>query len=172
MGITLLLRTSLGSSEKKWETCAGRACSWSYHIPSSGISHSCECHRLDAYFNMNATPEWLTITYLWHKPWHNQYGTPQGNALGTHLAPPDMVHLHCWLPTWPILLSKTNLSDGFYQFHLTPSVSLSIAKPFLDLPGEPPLVAIPTRLPMEWTKSPPAFSAITDTVAYFINESI
>ena len=77
MGITLLLRTSLGSSEKKWETCAGRACSWSYHIPSSGISHSCECHRLDAYFNMNATPEWLTMTYLRHKPWHNQYGTPQ-----------------------------------------------------------------------------------------------
>ena len=34
-----------------------------------------------------------------------------------------------------VLLSKTDLSDGFYQFHLTPSGALSLATPFPNLPG-------------------------------------
>jgi hypothetical protein len=71
-----------------------------------------------------------------------------------------------------VLLSKTDLSDSFYQFHLTPSGALSLATPFPNLPGEPQLVAIPTVLPMGWTESPPAFFAVTETVADLVNESL
>ena len=48
-------------------------------------------------------------------------------------------------------MSKTDLSDGFYQFHLTPTIALSLATPFLNLPHEPKLVSIPTWLRMGWT---------------------
>ena len=72
----------------------------------------------------------------------------------------------------PVLLSKTDLSDGFYQIPLTPSGALKLAVPFPHLPGEPPLVAIPTRLPMGWTESPPAFSAFSETVADLINHDL
>jgi len=72
----------------------------------------------------------------------------------------------------PVLLSKTDLSDGFYQFHLTPTGALKLATPFPNLPSEPELVAIPTRLPMGWTESPPGFSAMTETVADVINSTL
>ena len=72
----------------------------------------------------------------------------------------------------PVQMSKTDLSDGFYQIPLTPSGALKLAVPFPNLPGEPPLVAIPTRLPMGWTESPPAFSAVTETVTDLINEAL
>ena len=71
-----------------------------------------------------------------------------------------------------VLLSKNELSDGFYQFHLKPLVSLSLKIPFTDPPGEPPLVAIPTRLPMVWTESPQIFSSINNTVEDLINKSL
>ena len=72
----------------------------------------------------------------------------------------------------PVLLSKTDLSDGFYQIPLTPTGALKLAVPFPHLPGEPPLVAIPTRLPMGWTESPSAFSAMTETIADLINQDL
>ena len=72
----------------------------------------------------------------------------------------------------PVLLSKTDLSDGFYQLHLSPSGALSLAMPFPSNPDEPPLVAIPTRLPMGWTESPPAFSAATETIADIANNML
>ena len=72
----------------------------------------------------------------------------------------------------PVYLSKTDLSDGFYQFHLTPTGSLSLATPFPNLPHEPKLVSIPTRLPMGWTDSPPWFSSGTETIADLVNESL
>jgi len=62
----------------------------------------------------------------------------------------------------PVLLSKTDMSNGFYQLHITPSGALKLAIPFPQAAGQPPLVAIPTRLPMGWTESPPAFSAPTE----------
>ena len=68
-------------------------------------------------------------------------------------------------------MSKTDLSDGFYQMHLTPTGALKLAVPFHH-EGKEPMVAIPTRLPMGWTESPPAFSAVTETVADLINESL
>ena len=71
----------------------------------------------------------------------------------------------------PVLMSKTDLSDGFYQLHLTPSSALKLAVPFDTAQGEPQ-VAIPTRLPMGWTESPPAFSAVTETIADMVNEKL
>ena len=71
----------------------------------------------------------------------------------------------------PVLMSKTDLSDGFYQLHLTPSGALKLAVPFSSPSGEMQ-VAIPTRLPMGWTESPPAFSAVTETIADLVNEKL
>ena len=71
----------------------------------------------------------------------------------------------------PVLMSKTDLSDGFYQMNLNPSGALKLAVPF-HLAGHEPMVAIPTRLPMGWTESPPAFSAVTETVADLVNEAL
>ena len=70
----------------------------------------------------------------------------------------------------PVLLSKTDLSDGFYQLHLNPSGALKLAVPF-DHRGQR-LVAIPTRLLMGWTESPPTFSAVTETIADVINHRL
>ena len=71
----------------------------------------------------------------------------------------------------PVLMSKTDLSDGFYQLHLTPSGALKLAVPFISPSGEMQ-VAIPTRLPMGWTESPPAFSAVTETIADLVNKKL
>ena len=68
----------------------------------------------------------------------------------------------------PVLLSKTDLSDGFYQLPLTPTGALKLAVPFRSSDQEP-LVAVPTRLPMGWTQSPPAFSSTTETIADLAN---
>jgi hypothetical protein len=69
----------------------------------------------------------------------------------------------------PVLLSKTDLADGFYRIPLTPMGALKLAVPFPHSPSEPKLLAIPTVLPMGWTESPPAFSAVTETIADIIN---
>jgi len=66
----------------------------------------------------------------------------------------------------PVLLFKTEFSDGFYQLHLTPSGALvKLAVPLLQASNEAPLIAVSTHLPMKWTESPPAFSVATETVA-------
>ena len=70
----------------------------------------------------------------------------------------------------PVMLSKTDLSDGFYQLHLSPSGALQLAMPFPSNHGESPLVAVLTRLPIDWTESPPAFSAATETIADITNQ--
>ena len=43
----------------------------------------------------------------------------------------------------PVLLSKTDLSDGFYQLHLTPTGALKLAVPFNSI-DDKQMVAIPT----------------------------
>ena len=70
----------------------------------------------------------------------------------------------------PVIFSKTDLSDGFYQLHLSPSGALQLAMPFPSNHGESPLVAVLTRLPIDWTESPPAFSAATETIADITNQ--
>ena len=69
-----------------------------------------------------------------------------------------------------VLLSKTDLSDGFYQLHLNPTGALKLAVPF-DHQGQR-FIAVPTRLPMGWTESPPVFSSVTETIADVINERL
>ena len=114
----------------------------------------------------------------------NDYTFSGVNPVTVKMAPPEAMQwgqtINCVL--WyiytadqrqrPVLLSKTDLSDGFYQIPLTLSGALKLAVPFPSLPGEPPLVAIPTKLPMGWTESLPAFSAATETVANLINYDI
>ena len=45
----------------------------------------------------------------------------------------------------PVLMSKTDLSDGFYQYQVTASGALMLATPFPSGPNEPPLVSIKNR---------------------------
>ena len=113
----------------------------------------------------------------------NDYTFSGVNPASLKLAPPEAMQWGQTLnrvlwyvhnaDSWhgPILLSKTNLSDGFYQLHLTPSSALKLAVPFDSVTGEP-MAAIPMRLPMGWTESPPAFSAVTETITDLVNESL
>lgn len=70
----------------------------------------------------------------------------------------------------PVLMSKTDLSDRFYQLPLTSSGALKLAVPF-NYQGQPYL-AVPMHLPMGWTESTPAFSAVTETIADLINANL
>jgi len=72
----------------------------------------------------------------------------------------------------PVLLSKMDPPDGFYQLLLMPSGALKLAVPFSQAANETPLITVSTRLPMGWTESPPAFSAATETVAGIINAEL
>ena len=69
----------------------------------------------------------------------------------------------------PVLLSKTDLSNSFYQTPLTPTGALKLAVPFESSDQEPLVGMVPMRLPMGWTQSPPAFSATTETIADLAN---
>jgi hypothetical protein len=69
----------------------------------------------------------------------------------------------------PVQFLKIDIADGFYRVWLrledVPKLAVSIPA----LPGEAPLVALPLALPMGWTQSPPAFCAITETIADVAN---
>ena len=71
----------------------------------------------------------------------------------------------------PVLLSKTDLADGFYQLPLTPTGALKLAVP-LQVGDGKRYLAVPTRLPMGWTESPPAFSAVTETISDLVNAQL
>ena len=113
----------------------------------------------------------------------NDYTFSGVNPSSTKLAPPEAMqwgrtfHRILWYihtadqRHGPVLMSKTDLSDGFYQLPLTPSGALKLAVPFSRANGESYL-AVPTRLPMGWTESPPAFSAVTETIADLINKRL
>ena len=68
-----------------------------------------------------------------------------------------------------VYLLKVDLADGYYRMQLDSQSSPKLAVVFPSLPGEPPLVAIPTRIPMGWKNSPPLFCAATETVADVTN---
>ena len=70
----------------------------------------------------------------------------------------------------PVYQNKTDLSDGFYRDDLAPDdcPKLGVVFPSRSKEEEP-LVAIPLVLPMGWSESPPAFSAITETIADVAN---
>ena len=68
-----------------------------------------------------------------------------------------------------VFLIKVDLADGYYRMQIDPHSSPKLAVVFPHLPGEPQLVAIPTRIPMGWKNSPPLFCAATETVTDVAN---
>ena len=71
-----------------------------------------------------------------------------------------------------VYLLKLDLSDGFYRINVSPNDIPKLGVVMPTLPGEPPLVAFPIRLPMGWSNSPPAFSVATETVADLANRRL
>ena len=71
-----------------------------------------------------------------------------------------------------VYLLKVDLADGYYRMHLGTHSAPKLAVVFPSSPGEPPLVAIPTRIPMGWKNSPPLFCAATETVADVTNRCL
>ena len=64
-----------------------------------------------------------------------------------------------------VYLCKIDLADGFYRIRIGDDFVAKLGVAFPHLPGEPSLVALPLRLPMGWTASPPLFSSATETIA-------
>lgn len=73
----------------------------------------------------------------------------------------------------PVLLNKTDLSDGFYRICLNPA---DVPKLGVIYPSRPdqaePLVALPLVLPMGWAESPPIFCGVTETIADLANHRL
>lgn len=71
----------------------------------------------------------------------------------------------------PVQFLKIDIADGFYRVWLrledVPKLAVAIPSPPGDATG--PLVALPLSLPMGWTQSPPAFCAVTETIADVAN---
>jgi hypothetical protein len=76
-------------------------------------------------------------------------------------------------PTYgPPLLAKIDLADGYYHVSLSPTAALGLAVVIpTDIPGDPPLIAIPLTLPMGWAQSPPYFCAFSETVTNLANHA-
>jgi hypothetical protein len=72
----------------------------------------------------------------------------------------------------PALLSKVDLSDGYYRVPLSPSAALELAVVLPPLQGGNPIIGIPLKLPMGWKYSPPYFCAYTETMADLSNHHI
>jgi hypothetical protein len=72
----------------------------------------------------------------------------------------------------PVQFLKIDIADGFYRVWLKIEdvVKLGVAIP--SRPGEEPLIALPLALPMGWTQSPPAFCAVTETIADVANQRL
>jgi hypothetical protein len=69
-------------------------------------------------------------------------------------------------------MNKIDISDGFYHVALAADSAPKLAIVLPMQPGKPTLVAIPLSLPMGWVKSPPAFCAVTKTVADITNRRL
>jgi hypothetical protein len=71
----------------------------------------------------------------------------------------------------PVQFLKIDIADGFYRVWLrledVTKLAVAIPSPPGDTAGS--LVALPLSLPMGWTQSPPAFSAVTETIADVAN---
>ena len=72
----------------------------------------------------------------------------------------------------PISIIKTDISDGFYRVSLRWEDIPKLALSFPHVPGLPPLVALPLRLPMGWKLSPPHFCATTETITDIANRNM
>ena len=69
----------------------------------------------------------------------------------------------------PVHFFKIDIADGFYRVWLDIAHIPTLAVAIPTLPGEPQLLALPLALPMGWTQSPPAFCAVTETIADLAN---
>jgi hypothetical protein len=66
--------------------------------------------------------------------------------------------VYCNVRHGPLLMAKIDLADGYYRVPLSPTAALHLAILIpSDIPGDPPLVAIPLTLPMGLGHSPPFF---------------
>jgi len=72
----------------------------------------------------------------------------------------------------PVHFIKLDIADGFYRVWLRLEDIPKLAVSIPSLPGEPPLLALPLALPMGWTQSPPAFCAVTETIADVANHRL
>ena len=72
----------------------------------------------------------------------------------------------------PVYMSKADLADGFYRIPLRPADIPALAVAFPQYDHEPPLVALPMKLPMGWILSPPYFCAFTETAADLANKAL
>jgi hypothetical protein len=72
----------------------------------------------------------------------------------------------------PVLLNKTDLSDGFYRMDLNSEDAPKLGVAFPTKEGAEPMVAVPLVLPMGWKNSPPAFSTATETIADLANQRL
>ena len=69
----------------------------------------------------------------------------------------------------PVLLNKTDLSDGLYRIDLNPDDAPKVGVVFPTGAGVDPMVAVPLVLPMGWVNSPPAFVTVNETVTDVAN---
>jgi hypothetical protein len=72
----------------------------------------------------------------------------------------------------PVQFFKIDIADGFYRVWLTINDIPTLAVTIPSMPGEPDLIALPLALPMGWTQSPPAFCAVTETIADLTNQRL
>jgi hypothetical protein len=72
----------------------------------------------------------------------------------------------------PVQFFKIDIADGFYRVWLTIHDIPTLAVVIPSMPNEPELIALPLALPMGWTQSPPAFCAVTETIADLTNERL
>lgn len=69
----------------------------------------------------------------------------------------------------PLRVIKIDLSDGFHRTGLRATDALKLGVVFPTGPKEPPLVAMPSVLPMGWMESLPHFCTATETIADLAN---
>ena len=72
----------------------------------------------------------------------------------------------------PVLLNKTDLSDGFYRIDLNPGDAPKLGVVFQTKTGGEPMVAVPLVLTMGWVNNPLVFSTGTKTIADVTNQRL
>ena len=85
-----------------------------------------------------------------------------------------LLKIHHADPRWgPVHLSKTDLSDGFYNVSVNPDGVTSFGVLLPQGPLDPePLILFFLGLPMGWVLSPPVFCALSETVADIANKEM
>jgi hypothetical protein len=72
----------------------------------------------------------------------------------------------------PVYLFKIDISDGFYRIAIRSEDVPKLSVMFPTAPGEEQLIGLPLVLTMGWKKSPPLFTAASETVADLANDKL